>query len=48
MQTRINREKYTFGVIKIIGAGAPKQFENWPRPVFRPRTELAFVDMHGP
>ncbi len=36
-QTRINRDKYTFCDYKIIGA--PKKFKNWPRPLFRPRTD---------
>ncbi len=35
MQSRINRDKYTFCVIKSLGA--PKKFKNWPRPLFMPR-----------
>ncbi len=34
MQTGINRNKYTFCVLKIIGA--PKKFKNQPRPLVRP------------
>ncbi len=34
-QTRINREKYTFCVIKSL------KFKNWPRQLFRPRTDHA-------
>ncbi len=45
MQTRINREKYTLRC-KIIGA--PKKFKNWPRPLFRPRTDHACPQKPNP
>ncbi len=37
--TRINREKYTFCIIKSFGAA--QKFKNWPRPLFRPWTDHA-------
>ncbi len=37
MQTRINRQKYTFSVIQSICA--PKKFKKCPHPLLRPRTD---------
>jgi hypothetical protein len=41
-QTRINREKYTFYIIESLEH--LKNLKNWPRPLFRLRTDHACIE----